>query len=61
MALAFTGRPERYKPAHDEAGTGFIIIELDLAITFCEIGLTTNRYETAEGKRGECQASLGDG
>jgi hypothetical protein len=32
----------------DGVGAGFILAELDLAITFCEIGLTTRSLRTAQ-------------
>jgi hypothetical protein len=32
----------------NQAGIGFVLIELDLGITFCQVGLTTREFARAE-------------
>jgi hypothetical protein len=43
---------------YNDAAAGFIFAELDLAITFCEVGLTTSSMRRAQRNQDNVQQAL---
>ena len=46
------------RSSYDQARADFLQIELDLAVTFCRVGLTTRHYAGAERNAESARAAL---